>query len=154
MTTRRFVAALVVLVGVSTGMVLAQANPLIGKWTLNTAKSKGAFKSGTTIVEAAGDGIKMTVEMVGADGTKRNWAFTANYDGKDVPVTGDSPYGDTSALTRVDERTTRIATKYQGKPTTVHTIVVSADGKTRTSTAKGTDKTGKPVDSVAFYEKQ
>ena len=153
MTTRRFVAAVVVLVGVSSGMILAQADPLVGKWTLNPAKSKGAT-GGMTIVEAVGDGIKMTVDMVGADGKKMHWSFTAKYDGKDVPVTGDSPYGDTSAVTRVDERTTRIASKYQGKPTTVHTIVVSADGKTRTSTAKGTDKTGKPVDSVGFYEKQ
>jgi hypothetical protein len=154
MTTRRFVAAVVVLVGVSTGMVLAQANPLIGKWTLNAAKSTGAFKSGTTIVEAVGDGFKMTVELIGTDGTKRNWSFTANYDGKDVPVTGDSPYGDTSSVTRVDARTTRITSKYQGKPTTVHVIVVSPDGKTRTSSVKGTDKTGKPLDAMSFYEKQ
>ena len=154
MTTRRFVAALIVLVGVSTGMVLAQANPLIGKWTMNVAKSTSSYKGGTTVVEAVGDGIKMTVEMINPDGTKRNWSFTANYDGKDVPVTGDSPFGDTSALTRVDARTTRIASKHQGKPTTVHVIVVSPDGKTRTSSVKGTDKTGKPLDAMSFYEKQ
>ena len=47
-----------------------------------------------------------------------------------------------------------VAGKYKGKPSTSHTITVSADGKTRTSTAKGTDKTGKPIDSVSYYEKQ
>lgn len=153
MSTRRFLPALV-LFGVASVMVLAQSpNPLVGKWVLNAAKSKGAATAGATVVEAVGDGIKMTVELV-VDGKKRNWAFTANYDGKDVPVTGDSPYGDTSSLTRVDARTTTINSKYQGKPTTVHTIVVSADGKTRTVTVKGTDKTGKPVEGMSFYEKQ
>jgi hypothetical protein len=154
MRTRKFLAA-VVLFGVSSGIVLAQTpNPLVGKWTLNAAKSKGPATAGVTIVEAVGDGIKMTVELVGADGKKMNWAFTGNYDGKDVPVTGDSPYGDTVSLTRVDARTTRISAKYQGKPTTTHMIVVSADGKSRTSTVKGTDKTGKPLDAMSFYEKQ
>jgi hypothetical protein len=142
------------LFGIASGIVLAQSpNPLVGKWVLNAAKSKGPATAGTTVVEAVGDGIKMTVELV-IDGKKMNWAFTANYDGKDVPVTGDSPYGDMSSLKRIDARTTQINSKYQGKPTTVHTIVVSADGKTRTSSVKGTDKTGKPVDGMSFYDKQ
>ena len=143
------------LVGIASGMVLAQStNPLVGTWNLNVAKSKAPFKSGTTVVEAVGDGIKFTVDLVGTDGTKSHWEFTANYDGKDTPVTGNSPYGDTVAVTRVNARTTRIVGKYNGKPSTTHTIVVSADGKTRTTTAKGTDTAGKPVDSVSFYERQ
>lgn len=154
MTTKRFLAA-VVLVGVSSALTLAQStNPLVGTWTLNVAKSKAPFKSGSTTIQAVGEGIKFMVDLVGTDGTKSHWEFTANYDGKDVPVTGNSPYGDTVAVTRVDARTTRIVGKHQGKATTTHTIVVSADGKTRTTTAKGTDKEGKPVDSVSFYEKQ
>jgi len=153
-TTKRVLTA-AVLVGITSVMVLAQStNPLVGTWNLNVAKSKAPFKSGTTIVQAMGDGIRFSVDLVGTDGTKSHWEFTANYDGKDNPVTGDSPYGDTVAVTRVDERTTRIVGKHGGKPTTTHTIVVSADGKTRTSAAKGTDKAGKPVDSVSFYERQ
>ena len=154
MTMKRFLAA-VVLIGVSTGIVLAQStNPLVGTWKLNVDKSKAPFKSGATTIEAVGEGIKFMVDLVGADGTKNHWEFTANFDGKDAPVKGENPYGDTVALTRVDARTIRIVNKYQGKPTTTHTIVVSADGKTRTTTAKGPDKTGKPADAVSFYEKQ
>jgi hypothetical protein len=153
-TLKRSLAA-AVFVGMAGAVALAQAtNPLIGTWTLNVAKSKAPFKSGTSVIAAAGNGIKFTVDLVGTDGTKSHWGFSGGMDGKDVPVTGDSPYGDTVAVTRVDERTLRIAGKYKGKPTTTHVITVSADGKTRTSTAKGTDKTGKPVDSVSFYEKQ
>jgi hypothetical protein len=154
MSTKRFLAV-VVLIGVSIGMVFAQStNPLVGTWKLNVDKSKAPFKSGSTTIDAVGEGIKFMVDLVGADGTKSHWEFTANFDGKDVPVKGDNPYGDTVALTRVDARTTRIVNKYQGKPTTTHTIVVSPDGKTRTTTAKGTDKAGKPSDAVSFYEKQ
>ena len=152
--TKRFLAA-AVLVGLACGLVLAQAtNPLVGTWELNVAKSKAPFKSGTTTVEAVGEGIRFIVDLEGTDGKKHHWEFTANYDGKDVPITGSSPYGDTVAVTRVNPRTTRTVAKNGGKVTTTHTLVVSADGKTRTATAKGVDKAGKPVDSVSYDERK
>jgi len=153
-TKRLFTTA--VLVAVIGGTALAQSgDPLVGTWKLNAAKSKGTtFTSGTTKVEAKGAGVSFTVDLTGADGTVTRWAFTANYDGKDSPVTGSSPYGDTVALTRVDEKTTRITVKQAGKPTVTQTIVVSADGKTRTTTTKGTNVKGQPIDAVSFYEKQ
>jgi hypothetical protein len=154
-TTKRLLAA-AVLVGVVSGTALAQSSdPLVGTWKLNAAKSKGtSFTSGTTKVEAAGAGVKFTVDLAGADGTSNQWAFTANYDGKDNPVTGKSQYGDTVALTRVDPKTTRITVKQGGKVTVNQTIVVSDDGKTRTTTTKGTNAKGEPIDAVSFYEKQ
>ena len=141
------------LVGVT---AFAQASdPLVGTWKLNVAKSKGrAAKSGTTTIDAVGKGVKLSVELVDADGVARKWGFTADYDGKDNPVTGNSPYGDVAALTRVDANTTRITNKQGGKVTSVQTIVVSNDGKTRTTTTKGTGAKGESIDSVAFYEKQ
>ena len=155
MTTKHLFTA-AVLVGFLGGTALAQStNPLIGTWKLNAAKSKGTlFKGGGTKVEAAGDGVKFTVDLVGADGAVSHWTFTANYDGKDNPVTGNNPYGDTVALTRVDAKTTRITNKQAGKVTVTQTIVVSDDGKTRTTTTKGTNAKGQPVDAVSFYEKQ
>ena len=62
------------------------ADPLVGKWKLNVAKSKGA-KSGSTTIEAAGKGVKFSVDYVSADGTAGPWEFTAKFDGKDYPVT-------------------------------------------------------------------
>jgi len=155
MTMNRLLTA-AALVGIVSGAALAQSpNPLVGTWKLNVAKSKGTtFKSGSTIVEAAGAGVKFSVELVGTDGTPTRWSFTANYDGKDNPVTGNSPYGDTVALTRVDPKTTRITVKQAGKVTVTQTIVVSDDGKTRTTTTKGTNAKGEAVDAVSLYEKQ
>jgi hypothetical protein len=155
-TTRHGLAAVIGIIVLAGGMALAQAaDPLVGTWKLNAAKSKGsAVKSGTTKVEKAGDGFKMTVDLAREDGTANKWSFSAKYDGKDNPVTGNSPYGDVVAVERVDAHTFHITNKMGGKVTSNQTIVIAADGKTRTTTTKGTDAKGQPVDSVSLYEKQ
>ncbi|MEQ1909530.1 MAG: hypothetical protein ABMA15_11945, partial [Vicinamibacterales bacterium] len=114
------VATVSLVVGV--GTVLAQSgNPNIGSWKLSAAKSKftpgTANTSGTIKIEAAGAGVKMTVDQVAADGTVRHYTYTANYDGKDTPVVGNSANGDSVALTRVDANTTRTINKKGGKVT-------------------------------------
>jgi hypothetical protein len=154
-TTKRLFTAAVLVSVVSATAHAQSSDPLVGSWKLNVAKSTGAsFKSGSTKIEAAGDGVKFTVDLVAADGTLSHWAFTANYDGKDNPVTGNSPYGDVVAFTRIDAKTTRITNKQGGKVTVTQTIVVSGDGKTRTTTTKGTNAKGQTVDTMSFYEKQ
>ena len=150
-----FTAVAITLTVALGGTAFAQSgNPLLGNWKLNVAKSKGPFKSGSTKIEAAGAGVKLTVDLVGVDGTVSHWVITANYDGKDNPVMGSSPYGDVAAFTRIDANTTRIISKQGGKVTVTQTIVVSGDGKTRTITTKGTDAKGQTVDTIAFYDKQ
>jgi len=133
-------------------------NTLVGTWKGNVAKSKAApgtgFKSTTTVFEVAGAGIKTTVDAVAEDGTKQHWTYTGNYDGKDNPITGNSSWGDTIAITRVDANTTKSVYKKNGKVTITQTTVVAADGKSRTVTSKGTSAAGKPVDNVTFYDKQ
>ena len=44
--------------------------------------------------------------------------------------------------------------KQGGKPTITQTMVVSADGKTRTITTTGNDAKGQPIDSTTVYDKQ
>ena len=154
-TTKQLFMAAVLVVGVVCVPVFAQSSdPLIGTWKMNIEKSKAPLKSGTTTIEAVGSGVKWDVELVGTDGTTFRWSFTGNYDGKDNPVTGNSPYGNVAALTRVDANTVRVTSKQDGKVMTTSTIVVSAEGKTRTSSTKGTDAKGQAVDSMSFYEKQ
>jgi hypothetical protein len=141
------------------GTVLAQAgDPQVGSWKLNIAKSKyspgPAPKSATTKIEAAGAGTKVIVDQVQADGTVHHWEFTANYDGKDTPVTGNNPDADMVARTRVDANTVKTISKKGGKVTTSQTSAVSSDGKTRTVTTTGTNAAGKAVNNVAVYDKQ
>ncbi len=136
----------------------AQSDPQVGVWKLNIEKSKynpgPGPKSGTTTIEAAGSGTKVIVDQVLADGTKRHYEFTANYDGKDSPVTGNNPELDTVARTRTNANTVQTIAKKGGKVTTTQSSVVSSDGKTRTVTTKGTSASGQKVDNVAVYERQ
>jgi hypothetical protein len=158
MTGRRFVVACTMVL-VANAVLMGQTdNPHLGTWKLNPGKSKynagSAPKSGTTKIEPAGAGVKYTVEQILADGTSRHWEFTANYDGKDVRVSGENPLGNTVALTRVDARTVRIVSKQDGKATVNQTSVVSSDGKSRTVTTKGTSPSGEVVDGTVVYERQ
>jgi hypothetical protein len=54
---------------------------------------------------------------------------------------------------RVNATTVETTYTLKGKPTTVNTRVVSADGKTMTVTSKGTNAQGQRVDNMQFYEK-
>jgi ABC-type glycerol-3-phosphate transport system substrate-binding protein len=115
------------------GTTLAQSgNSEVGTWKLNLAKSKyqqgQAPKSATLVYEAAGPGIKVTVDQLPADGPAIHYTVTANYDGNDVAVVG-SPFGDTAARTRVSATTTKLVYKKDGNILSTMTFVISADGR-------------------------
>jgi hypothetical protein len=137
-------------------LVYAQADPNVGTWKLNLAKSKynagQAPKSSTVAVAAAGQGIMVQSNTVLADGTTRKISYTAMYDGKDAPVMGTPDY-DMVAVTR-SGNTISGTRKKGGKQVQTFTTVVSADGKTRTTTTTGTDAKGQKVDNAQVYDKQ
>jgi len=151
------IVACLIVAGVG-ALVQAQNTAPVGTWKLNLAKSKynpgPAPKSVILKIEAAGMGATTTVDAVAADGTTQRWVFTGNYDGKDVPITGNNPNADTAARKRVNSTTTETTYKKGGKITTVHTSVLSADGKTLTISAKGTDAQGRTVNNVQVYDRQ
>ena len=128
-----------------------------GTWTLNLEKSKysegQAPKSMTLVYEPAGEGVKVTVDQMPADGPAIHYAYSADYDGKDVAVIG-SPNGDMAARTRVDATTTTLVNKKEGQIVSTMTLVDSADGKTLTVTTTGKNAGGHNIDSVAVYDKQ
>jgi hypothetical protein len=134
----------------------AFASPNMGTWKLNEAKSKfapGASKNLTVVYEAAGDNIKVTVDGVDGDGKPTHSEWTGKFDGKDYPVTGD-PNADTRSYKMVNAHTTDLTNKKGGKIGLTGRIVVSADGKSRTVTVRGTDAMGKKTTSTAVYDKQ
>lgn len=47
-----------------------------------------------------------SVDVVSADGTTQHWTYTAGYDEKDVPITGNNPNGDRAARKRISATTT------------------------------------------------
>src|SRR5215831_18540967 len=118
----------------------AQTDPMIGTWKLNLAKSKlipgPPPKSQTVTFEAVGKGLKVTIKGTDAEGKPIDWQFTANFDGKDYPVSG-NPDQDTTTLKRIDTHTVEFTRKKAGKVVATVTSAVSKDGKTRTVTEKG-----------------
>ncbi len=136
----------------------AQApDPLVGTWKLDLAKSTykpgPAPKSYTVVIDAAGKGIKVAVDAVGADGTAMKWGYTTPRDGKDVPVTGNPNY-DTAAVTQTSPTAGSIVYKKGGKPVVTLTTEVSKDGKTMTGKATGTDPKGQPMSNVLVFTRQ
>jgi len=155
------VSVVAVLVGV--GFVrMAQGgqatNEHVGMWTADIATSKmssgPALKSGITKIEPAGSGVKYIVDIASMDGSAWHWEFTANYDGKDHPMTGNSPFGDVVALTQVDAKTVRTVNKQDGKVLSTQMSVISNDGKTRTVTTKGTNALGQTIEANTTYRRQ
>jgi hypothetical protein len=153
--TRTVVLSVLTLV-VGVTICFAAANPTLGRWKLNEAKSKlipGMPKNLTVVYEAAGDDIKGTIDGVDGQGKPTHNEWTGKFDGKDYPVTGD-PTSDTRAIKQIDDHKYDLTVKKGGKVTMTGKAVVSADGKSRTVTVSGTDAAGKKVTATSVYDKQ
>jgi hypothetical protein len=153
-------ATVVALTLVASGLMQAQgtADPLVGTWKLNAAKSKpspgsSVPKSQTVKYETQGDALKVTADTVNEDGTTQHQAYSAKFDGKEYPITGD-PDRDSATMKRIDAYTTEVVGKKAGKPSVTYRRVVSKDGKTLTLRATGTDAKGQKVNTVAAYDKE
>jgi hypothetical protein len=135
----------------------AQTDPSIGTWKLNLAKSKFSPgpppKSLTQTFEAVGQGVKVTSKGTNAEGNPIDSQYTANFDGKDYPVTG-SPNWDAISLKRIDANKVEFTLKKAGKVVMTGTGVISKDGKTRTLRTKGVNAKGEKTSGTAVYEKQ
>jgi len=153
MKTRIAVVA-VALSFVTAGACFA-ANPHVGTWKLNEAKSKMPAEMGknTTVVYAEqGDKIKVTVDGVDKDGKSTHSVWVGKFDGKAYPSKGNLSWN-SAAYKLVNDRTNDITTMKDGKIVWSGKITVAADGKTRTVTINGTDANGKKFKGKAVYDK-
>ena len=131
------------------------ANPQIGTWKLNEAKSKpvpGMGKNTSVVYTEEKDKIKVTVDGVDKDGKPTHSVWVGKFDGKAYPAKGNLPYNSV-AYKEENERTNDITTWKDGKMVWSGRITVAADGKSRTVTINGTDKKGKKFSSKAVYDK-
>ena len=131
------------------------ANPHIGTWKLNEAKSKlapGMGKNSTVIYTEQGDKIKVTVDGVDKDGKPTHSVWVGRFDGKAYPAKGNLPYNSV-AYKVVNDRTNDITAMKNAKIGWSGRITVSADGKSRTVTINGTDANGKKFKAKAVYDK-
>jgi hypothetical protein len=139
--------------------VAMAADPHIGTWKLNLAKSKSnsgpQAKNATATFTAIDNGIKLVGDSVDAEGKAAHQEFEAKYDGKDYPfkATG-STEAETIALKRVDDHTWAEVSKRSAKVTSGGQNTVSADGKTMTRTYTEKNAKGKAVTNIDIYDKQ
>ena len=133
------------------------ADPGLGTWKLNLEKSKfnpgPAPKSLIVKFEPAGKGVKTTADLVPSAGDTISTQYTANYDGKDYPITG-TPNSDTVALKKLSTKKIQRTDKKGGKVVQTFVRTVAVDGKTMTITQKGKTSKGEMFNNVLVLDKQ
>jgi hypothetical protein len=132
------------------------ANPQMGTWKLNEAKSKmpaGMGKNTTVVYAERKDKITVTVEGVDKDGKPTHGVWVGKWDGKAYPSKGNLSWN-SAAYKVVNDRTNDITTMKDGNIIWTGRITVSADGKSRTVTINGTDADGKKFKGKAVYDKE
>jgi hypothetical protein len=145
---------------IGTGAVIAAApaaDPAIGTWKLNLAKSKfspgPAPKSQTRTYAESAQGMVLTIKTTAADGKEATATLTFKDDGKPYPVTG-NPDFEMVSVKRVDAQTVHSTQMRAGTAVGTGIRSVSKDGKTLTFSQKGTHANGGKFDDVMVYDRQ
>jgi hypothetical protein len=133
------------------------ADPVIGTWQLDTAKSTfasgPALTSQTRTYTQSGPSISLVMKTVTADGKEGTTKTTYQLDGKDYPVMGNADY-DSLTAKQVDGNTAEFILKKDGKKVGTTTRTISADGKTLTSKMNVMSASGeKTSDTLVFHRK-
>lgn len=144
------------ILAIGTGTALA-ADPVIGTWKLNPAKSTftpgPAPQSQTRTYAESPQGIVLTIKTTLADGKDSTQTLTFKEDGKPYSVTG-NPDFDHVSVTRVDASTAHSTQLKGGETVGTGVRTVSKDGKTLTFAQKGVHAAGGKYDNVSVYDRQ
>jgi hypothetical protein len=160
------------------------ADPAIGTWELNLAKSRyepgPAPKSQTRTYEvpvaittlrvsgmdSEGRATIVDYPVPRASGVVKMSAKGVGADGKPTLmeytaaydgkdyVFAGNPNADTISLKRIDDFTVEATTKRAGKVVTTGTRVISKDGKVMTITSKGSNAAGQTVSNTLVFDKR
>jgi len=146
MKNRSIAIAATIILTLTLATVALAADPFVGTWKLNVAKSKSTDpslmpKSEITKNEGIDNGLKITIDGLDAWGKAYHIETSAKYDGKDYPVTGD-PNMDYFAQKKIDPITIDEVGKKAGKEVWSGRSTVSKDGKMQTFRGKGMNSKG------------
>ena len=138
-------------------VALWAADPFVGNWKLNTAKSK--YKQGqppkeqTISIAEVGSDLVIGVEITSNAGKSVSSKYKVPARGGDGTVVEASDYDAVTAKRLGErERDTRMS-KGAKEVRSVHSTV-SRDGKTMTINVMGTDPMGQPIEGILLFEKQ
>lgn len=112
------------------------SNPFVGTWVLNLDKSSNlSRKSNILKIEAQDNGLKITEDIVYANGRSKRKEYSPKFDGKFYPVIGTQD--NTVSLRRINKNSLGLVFKYDPGDADSLVIVFSEDGKVATTTAEG-----------------
>jgi hypothetical protein len=137
----------------------AQNEVFVGNWQANIAMSRydpgPGPQSETMRIESVNGAIKVSLDGVNQQGPYHSES-TGKFDGVDVPVLATPARSATFtyAFSTIDSHTWEIAIKVNGQRRITVRNVVSADGRTITSTSTAVTTQGTTVSQVVLYEKQ
>jgi hypothetical protein len=164
MHRRAALMSLVIIAAALPRAAAAQAPSLGGTWKMNVEKSKyepAELGNTSGIVTYAFDGnnVSAKIDQVNAKGLKVHVEYKATLDGADHPWTGTidgkpNLTQDAVSFKQLNANTYHVENKLKGKVVTINHIVVSADGKSRTSTTTGTNAAGQKIHNVVVYDRQ
>ena len=135
------------------------ADPFVGTWVLDVAKS--SFSPGpapaavTLTTRDIGNGkFNTTLDATEQNGKVEHFEITYANDGADYPVAGPVP-DQTVSCKYISTQTLEITLKIGGNPISTTIDVVAADLSTRTSTTTiGTTQRGTPIRKVQVLERE
>jgi hypothetical protein len=145
-----------VLLTIGLAAVLSAADPFVGVWKLNMAKSNWqsgpAPKQQITTITVTGDQTRIRIEGIAADGTPTLVDYMIPTNGGMGKMAKSQAYDGVSAkMLGPGER--EIDRLKDGK--VVYTVVgkVSADGKSITTVSKGLNPLGQPTENTGVYDR-
>lgn len=152
---KKFVALLMFAAVLFAGPAFA-ADPIIGTWKLNVAKSKfspnATLTAGTRVYTESG-GL-YTLDQKSTTAAGKELSSQAQYREGKEETQKSSDVVDTTLAKKVDANTWNFVLKKGGKVVGHVHRVVSADGKSLTVHNTGTHLEGESVDETLVYEKQ
>jgi hypothetical protein len=138
------------------------ADPSVGTWKLNIAKSKFAPgqkatpKEGTVVVrELPTQEFELTLARSMTDGSKTSQKMTWPKQGGTLQSQGGAlPEGTSVVVTMIAPGEWYTTYLQKGKQVQLIHSVISKDGKAMHLTTKGTDAQGKPTETSVVFDKQ
>ena len=144
----------------SGGVVIAagsDADPAVGTWKLNLAKSTfagiPAYKSQIRIYSRSGQDITLKMTTVSAEGKETTTRATYKLNGKDYPSMGNPDFDSLSGV-QIDANTVEFTLKKAGKEVGKIRRAVSNDGKTLTINYVISNASGIQTAALTSFDKQ
>lgn len=134
------------------------ANPFLGNWSLDAAKS--IYTTGTSpksmvikMDAAPGGAVLYQSETIYLNGRRSTSRYTAAYDGREAVVTGLSGLQAPVSLKQLDANTVEATYRTSLRVVATSVRTISNGGQTMTIKTVSKDRTGKTVTNIGIYSR-